>query len=76
LGGTKRQSALENDIGFLQEALELYSIRQAVWTPDQTLVATGSDNGKIQLWDVATGTLRWSIKCIEFQACAPVISSL
>lgn len=52
----------KNDVGFLQEALELYSIRQAAWTQDQTLVATGSDNGKIQLWDVATGKLHWNIK--------------
>lgn len=52
----------KSDTGFLQEGLELYSIRHAVWTRDQKFVATGTQNGKVQLWDAATGGLVWNVK--------------
>ena len=52
----------KQNTGFLQEALELYSIRISAWTTEQKLILTGTANGKIQLWDAATGRLIWSIK--------------
>lgn len=52
----------KSETGFLQDALELHSIRHADWTRDQKFVATGTQNGKIQLWDVATGRLVWNVK--------------
>src|SRR5262245_57031369 len=41
----------KSDFGFLQDDLELYSIRYAGWTSDQRFIVTGTDNGKLQLWD-------------------------
>jgi WD40 repeat protein len=52
----------KKNIGFLQDDLELYSIRQSDWTKDQKFIVTGTSNGKIQLWDAATGGLIWNIK--------------
>jgi WD40 repeat protein len=52
----------KTDIGFLQDELELYSIRHSAWTTDQRLILTGTDNGKLQLWDTTNGKLIWNIK--------------
>jgi WD40 repeat protein len=52
----------ERNTGFLQDGLELHSIRRAEWTEDEKLIVTGTDNGKIQLWDAANGRLIWNIK--------------
>lgn len=52
----------KSDFGFLQDDLELYSIRHSDWTSDQRLVVTGTDNGKLQLWAAAGGRLIWNIK--------------
>lgn len=51
-----------NNIGFLQDDLETYWIRQIEWSSDRKLIVTGTDNGKIQLWNAATGKLLWNIK--------------
>src|ERR1043165_6511691 len=45
----------KNDVGFLQDELELYAINISDWTADQKLIITGTRNGKIQLWEAATG---------------------
>ena len=52
----------KTDIGFLQDELELYSIRHSAWTTDQRLILTGTDNGKLQLWDTTNGKLIWNMK--------------
>jgi WD40 repeat protein len=52
----------KTDVGFLQDGLELYSIRHSAWTTDQRLILTGTDNGKLQLWDTTNGKLIWNIK--------------
>jgi len=52
----------KSDLGFLQDDLELYSIRHSHWTNDQRLIVTGTDNGKLQLWDAASGRLIWNSK--------------
>ena len=50
----------KSDLGFLQDDLELYSIRHSHWTNDQRLIVTGTDNGKLQLWDAVSGRLIWN----------------
>ena len=52
----------KTDVGFLQDDLELYSIRHFAWTTDQRLIVTGTNNGKLQLWEAASGRLIWNIK--------------
>ena len=52
----------KSDVGFLQDDLELYSIRHVAWTTDQKLVVTGTDNGKLQLWERASGRLIWNTR--------------
>lgn len=52
----------KSDLGFLQDDLELYSIRHSHWTTDQRLIVTSTDNGKLQLWDAASGRLIWNSK--------------
>lgn len=52
----------KSDLGFLQDDLELHSIRHSHWTNDQRLIVTGTDNGKLQLWDSASGRLIWNTK--------------
>jgi WD40 repeat protein len=51
----------KTDVGFLQDKLELYSIRHSAWSKDQRLIVTGTDNGKLQLWEAANGKLIWKI---------------
>src|ERR1044072_8046574 len=51
----------KTDVGFLQDELELHSIRNSAWTNDQRLIVTGTDNGKLQLWDATNGKLIWNV---------------
>jgi WD40 repeat protein len=64
----------KSDLGFLQNDLELYSIRHSDWTNDQRLIVTGTDNGKLQLWDAASGILIWNIKAHAGSVTATSIS--
>src|ERR1043166_5680910 len=52
----------KTDVGFLQDELELHSIRHSAWANDQKLIVTGTDNGKLQLWETATGRLIWNMR--------------
>lgn len=64
----------KTDIGFLQDELELYSIRHSAWTTDQRLILTGTDNGKLQLWDTTNGKLIWNMKAHAGSVTAIAIS--
>lgn len=46
-------------ISFIQKADEYYTLNSLAWSPDQNLVATGSANGTVQLWDAGTGNFIW-----------------
>lgn len=59
---TSGKAIWKTDVGFLQDDLEYYWIRIVVWTKDQKFILTGTDNGKIQCWEAATGKLIWNIK--------------
>ena len=64
----------KTDIGFLQDELELHSIRHSAWSSDQRLILTGTDNGKLQLWDVTNGKLIWNEKAHAGSVTAIAIS--
>ena len=64
----------KTDVGFLQDDLELHSIRHCAWTTDQRQIATGTDNGKLQLWDAANGKPIWNIRAHAGQVTAIAIS--
>src|ERR1051326_1328714 len=64
----------KSDIAFLQDGLELYSIRHSAWSLDQRFIATGTDNGKLQLWDAASGRLIWNAKAHNGSVTAVSIS--
>ncbi|HEU4508635.1 MAG TPA: PQQ-binding-like beta-propeller repeat protein [Pyrinomonadaceae bacterium] len=64
----------KTDVGFLQDELELYSIRHSAWTNDQRLIVTGTDSGKLQLWDATNGKLIWNIKAHAGSVAAIAIS--
>ena len=64
----------KTDVGFLQDELELYSIRHSAWTTDQRLILTGTYNGKLQLWDTTNGKLIWNIKAHAGSVTAIAIS--
>jgi WD40 repeat protein len=65
----------KTDVGFLQDDLELYSIRHTAWSNDQKLIVTGTDNGKLQLWDATNGKLIWNIKAHGGSITAVAISN-
>lgn len=64
----------KTDVGFLQDELELYSIRHSAWTTDQKLILTGTYNGKLQLWDTTNGRLIWNTKAHAGSVTAIAIS--
>ena len=64
----------KTDVGFLQDRLELHSIRHSAWSNDQRLIVTGTDNGKLQLWDATNGKLIWNIKAHAGSVTAIAIS--
>ena len=64
----------KTDVGFLQDGLELHSIRQSAWTNDQRLIVTGTDNGKLQLWDATNGKLIWNVRAHGGSVTAVAIS--
>ena len=64
----------KTDVGFLQDQLELYSIRHSAWSIDQKFIVTGTDNGKVQLWNAANGKLIWNIKAHSDSLSAVAIS--
>ena len=47
---------------FIQQKEEHYSLTNFAWSPDQSLIASGSGNGTIQMWGAQTGKLRWNLK--------------
>jgi WD40 repeat protein len=46
-------------ISFIQKSSEHYALNAIAWSPDQKFIATGSNNGTLQLWDAATGKFLW-----------------
>jgi len=64
----------KTDVGFLQDELELHSIRHCAWTNDQKLIITGTDNGKLQLWEESSGRLVWNMKAHAGSVTALAIS--
>lgn len=64
----------KTDIGFLQNDLELHSIRHSAWANDQRLIVTGTDNGKLQLWDATNGRLIWNVQAHKQNVTAVAIS--
>lgn len=47
---------------FIQQKDEHYSLTNFARSPDQSLIASGSGNGMIQVWDAQTGKLRWNVR--------------
>ncbi|HMO82426.1 MAG TPA: WD40 repeat domain-containing protein [Pyrinomonadaceae bacterium] len=46
-------------ISFIQKADEYYTLNSLAWSPDESLIATGSANGTVQLWNTKTGNFLW-----------------
>src|SRR5687768_2277602 len=46
-------------ISFIQKADEYYTLGSIAWSPDEKLLATGSANGTVQLWNSDTGEFLW-----------------
>lgn len=46
----------------MQDGVETYAVRASDWTRDRKFIITGSDSGKLQLWEAATGRLVWNVK--------------
>lgn len=46
-------------ISFIQRADEYYTLDSIAWSPDEKLLATGSANGTVQVWNSLTGEFRW-----------------
>src|SRR5262249_42089185 len=47
---------------FIQHKDEHYALTNFAWSPDQSLIASGSANGMIQIWDAQNGKLRWNVR--------------
>jgi hypothetical protein len=59
---------------FIQQKDEHYALTNFAWSSDQTLIASGSGNGMIQIWDAQTGKLRWNVRAHDEDVNALVFS--
>ena len=69
-------------ISFIQKADEYYTLNAIAWSPDEKLVATGSANGTVQLWNAIDGTFIWradaakdDLSAIAFSPDAKIIAA-
>ena len=47
----------KTNAGFIEGDAGNYAVERAAWTKNQKFFLTGTDSGKIQLWETATGKL-------------------
>ncbi len=59
---------------FIQQKDEHYALTNFAWSPEQSLIASGSGNGMIQVWDAQTGKLRWNVRAHDEDVNALVFS--
>jgi WD40 repeat protein len=51
-----------------------YDIYQVAWSPNSQLLATGSLNGYVRLWEVSTGTILLTVRANESDVAQPALS--